>query len=358
MDIRRKRFTIEGAKRIILEKKRLEEKKRIAEEKKRIALIEKQRIAEEKKRIAEEKKRFALEEKKRIAEEKKRIAEEKKRIVEEKKRLALIEKQRIAEEKIASGRKIRKRISTNATKHEREFVKVINSMFVGPATFVFVDIKGNKSREIHNVVRFRQLQGSKAKSPTAYVDREYNKPKADIAAVDITGKDVAWISHKASEGYQQYLKISGKNLKFTGKELEEVLSFKRKVVSMAPVSKIWPANKTVWSPIKSNLIKNQAIFGFDYGKKPGRDNVDIIGQGRPIITKRGSILYLTFTGFSALNGHLENFTGKHEPVFYVRTERSSSGRSITTVVNGVTYKNLRFFIHPYNFVSSKTQRIM
>ncbi|AGE49868.1 endonuclease [Paramecium bursaria Chlorella virus Can18-4] len=86
-------------------------------------------------------------------------------------------------------------------------------------------------------------------------------------------------------------------------------------------------------------------------------NVDIIGQGSPIIKKENSILYLTFSGFSALNGHLENFTGKHQPIFYVRSERSSSGRGITAVVDGITYKNLRFFIHPYNFVSAKTVRV-
>ena len=324
----------------------MEEKKRIAEEKKRIAAEEKNRIAKEKKRIAEEKKRIVAEEKKRVAEEKKRVSEEKKRMEGGKKKLER-----------TTDNAVRKRISTNATKHERDFVHGINTMFKGPATFVFVDTNGNKTREIKNVVKFRQLEGSKAKSPEAYADREYNKPKADIAAVDINGKDVAWISHKASAGYQQYLKISGKNLKFTGKELEEVLDFKRKVVSMAPVSKVWPLNKTVWSPIKSNLIKQQAIFGFDYGKQPGRDNVDIIGQGNPLISKKDSILYLTFSGFSAVNGHLENFTGKHEPIFYVRSERSSSGRSITSVVNGTTYKNIRFFIHPYNFVSSKTVRV-
>ena len=382
----KKRIAAEEKKRIAEEKKRIvenkkrrvaEEKKRIAEEKKRIAAEEKKRIAEEKKRIAaeekkriaEEKKRLAAEERNRIAKEKKRIAEEKKRLVAEEKNRISKEKKRVEEEKKRTEREkkrlerrnvtnvVRKRISTNATKHERDFVRRINTMFKGPATFVFVDTNGNKTREIKNVVRFRQLEGSKAKSPEAYADREYNKPKADIAVVDINGKDVAWISHKASVGYQQYLKISGKNLKFTGKELEEVMNFKRKVVSMAPVSKVWPLNKTVWSPIKSNLIKQQAIFGFDYGKQPGRDNVDIIGQGNPLISMKDSILYLTFSGFSAVNGHLENFTGKHEPIFYVRSERSSSGRSITSVVNGTTYKNIRFFIHPYNFVSSKTVRV-
>jgi len=372
-----KKRIIEEKKRIVEEKRRIaaEEKKRAAEEKKRIAAEEKKRAAEKKKRIAEEKKRIAAEEKKRAAEKKKRNAEEKKRIAAEEKKRAAAEKMRLMKERntratrkrnqangigvvTRSEAAVRKRVSTNATKHERAFVSQINSMFKGPATFVFVDKNGNKTREIKDVVKFRQLQGSKAASPDAYADREYNKPKADIAAVDIHGKDVAWISHKASGGYQQYLKISGKSLKFTGKELEEVLNFKRKVVSMAPESKVWPVGKTVWSPIKSDLIKQQAIFGFDYGKKPGRDNVDIIGQGSPVITEKGSILYLTFTGFSAVNGHLENFAGNHEPIFYVRSERSSSGsRSITAVVDGVTYKNLRFFIHPYNFVSSKTTRV-
>lgn len=305
----------------------------------------------EEKKMFEEKKRaekLAKREEKKMLEEKKRRDREEKR--EERKFLA--EKKRL---ELKNG-------ALNHTKFERQFVSKINSMFTGPADFIITDHGNNKSALIKNVVRFRKIEGSKSASPLAYANRDHNTPKADIAAVDSDGKDVAWISHKAKPpspsqfGFNQYLRISGKKLQFTGSALEEVNNFKRNLVKYAPPNKEWPQGKTMWAPIKSDLVKNQAVFGFNYGKNLDRDNVTVFGQGDPELERMADgVINLRFSVHSALNGHLELLKDKYTPVFYARSERSKSGRrKVTAVVNGVEYKYLVMFIQPYNAVSKKT----
>jgi len=243
----------------------------------------------------------------------------------------------------------------DAEKYERQFVELANEAIHGPTDVVIVDSGGNKSKVLKNVVRFRVLAGSKAKSPQAYASREYNKPKADIAAVDKDGRDIAWISHKAAPkvrgaiGFNQYLRITGKKLKFTGDARDEVMAFKRAVVAQAPPDRRWPQGKTMWAPIKTKLVKQQAIFGFGFGGPLDRDNVTVFGQGIPTITRKDNVVYLGFSVFSALNGHTELFKGDYEPVYYVRSERKSEGSTRSNViaeVNGVKYWYLTFFIQP------------
>jgi len=243
----------------------------------------------------------------------------------------------------------------DAEKYERQFVSLANEAIHGPTDVVIVDSGGNKSKVLKNVVRFRVLAGSKAKSPKAYANRDYNKPKADIAVVDKDGNDIAWISHKAAPanrgaiGFNQYLRITGKKLKFTGEARNEVMAFKRAVVAESPPDRRWPKGKTLWAPIKTKLVKQQAIYGFGFGGPLDRDNVTVFGQGIPVITKKDNVVYLGFSVFSALNGHIELFKGDYEPVFYVRSERKSEGSTRSDViaeVNGVKYWYLTFFVQP------------
>jgi hypothetical protein len=214
---------------------------------------------------------------------------------------------------------------------------------------------------LKNVVRFRVLAGSKAKSPQAYASREYNKPKADIAVVDKDGRDIAWISHKAAPkvrgaiGFNQYLRINGRRLHFTGDAHDEVMAFKRAVVALAPENNEWPQGNTLWAPIRTDIIKQQAIFGFGFGGPLDRDNVTVFGQGLPYIMKKDNVVYLKFSTFGALNGHIELFTGIYEPVFYVRSERPGEGRDRNPVyaeVDGVRYLYLTMFVQPFRYVPS------
>jgi hypothetical protein len=250
----------------------------------------------------------------------------------------------------------------NGTKFERYFAEAATAKLNGPVDLVIVDSGGNKSKIMKNVVEFRKIEGSRTASPQAYANREYNPPKADIAIVNSDGVDVGWISHKAKAknpdakaiGFQQYLRISTKKLPFTGDALKEINEFKRDVVRHAPASKEWPQKRTMWAPIKSNEIKNKAVFGLEFGNRLSRDNITAFGQGDPLIEKKDGIAYLRFSEIGVLNGHLELLKGRYEPVFYARSERRSK-IVVSAVVNNVTYKYLTFFIQPFSHVTKHTK---
>jgi len=310
------------------------------------------RIQTERTKQKEEKLRILEVEREKKRTERLRKKEEKLRILEAEREKKRAERLRKKEEQMLYLEK--KRLeqvggAKNSKKYERAFVEKANSMFKGPKDFIIVDKAGNKSDLLKDVVQFKVIQGNRQSTPQAYEDdKEPNKLKADIKMIDSHGNEVGWISHKASPprrktpkikkvstakpaiGFNQYARISSRNLKYSPDVVQEIEQFKRDVVKHAPSSKEWPQKKTMWAPITLLQTKNEGIFGMNYGKKLGRDNV-------------------TFSNFSALNGHQELFTDIYEPVFYVRSDSSMS-----SVVNGVKYKSLGFFIQPARFVSKSS----
>jgi len=256
--------------------------------------------------------------------------------------------------------------SKDTRKYERQFVEMVNEAIQGPVDMVIVDNGGNKSKVLKNVTHFRMLAGSKKGSPRAYETRDNIKTKADIAIVDKDNNDIGWISHKAEPnkggiGFNQYLRITGKKLNFTGDAHNEVMAFKRAVVALSPPTQEWPQGNTLWAPIKNDIIKQQAIFGFGFGGPLDRDNATVFGQGLPYIMKKDNVVYLKFSKFSALNGHIELFKGDYEPVFYVRSERPGEGSDRNPVyaeVDGVKYKYLTMFVQPFRYVSNGRSPIL
>jgi len=329
------------------------------------------RIQTERTKQKEEKLRILEVEREKKRTERLRKKEEKLRILEAEREKKRAERLRKKEEQMLYLEK--KRLeqvggAKNSKKYERAFVEKANSMFKGPKDFIIVDKAGNKSDLLKDVVQFKVIQGNRQSTPQAYEDdKEPNKLKADIKMIDSHGNEVGWISHKASPprrktpkikkvstakpaiGFNQYARISSRNLKYSPDVVQEIEQFKRDVVKHAPSSKEWPQKKTMWAPITLLQTKNEGIFGMNYGKKLGRDNVTVFGQGEPRIEEKDGIMYLKFSNFSALNGHQELFTDIYEPVFYVRSDSSMS-----SVVNGVKYKSLGFFIQPARFVSKSS----
>lgn len=240
-------------------------------------------------------------------------------------------------------------------KFEHYFTERANAMFSGPKDFIIMDSGENKSEPIKDVVKFQVIKGNKDSTPQAYENgKDNSRLKADIKMIDSHGNEVGWISHKAaptqsSINFNQYARVSSRVLKYSPDVVREIEKFKRDIVRHAPPSKIWPKKKTMWAPIILSQTKNEGIFGMNYGNQLGRDNVTVFGQGHPIMNEKDDIIYLTFSNFSALNGHQELFMGVYEPVLYVRSD--SSARSF---VDNSRYDSLAFFIQPKKAVSRQS----
>lgn len=194
---------------------------------------------------------------------------------------------------------------------------------------------------------------------SAGADQIRGDPKADIALIDDSKKEVGFISHKKEGGakaYQQYGGISSS----AGKTIYEnplVRSFVKDLGENVK-NKSATSGQSFWRYVPNNQV-GKALVGYSvYGPnwKSGRantfnrDSVHCIGQGSPILTRNTKGEYsLTFSE----NIHTADdlswaFTGPYKAVL-AATYRA--GRKIEN--GGTTVSNLRGGTYPYDFVSSR-----
>lgn len=170
-------------------------------------------------------------------------------------------------------------------------------------------------------------------------------PKSDFSFT-LDGTPTVFISHKAGSkptDHQQYgglSKSSGINIS----EHPEVISFVKTLKKMFPNG---VSSKTsVHRPIKDKTLKLYAIFGNDYGKDFGINNVNALFQGNLVLTKSGNT-YTIQSAHEVINGELPG--GKYDPVLTARFSGSRGGN------HGI--KDLRTSISPIAKVSSNSKHI-
>jgi len=171
--------------------------------------------------------------------------------------------------------KIRKPTSTDVLKEEAialaELDKIIKRIVaqVGPFD---LRIKGDPKRKI-----YKGITGTR-NTTEKFLGRE---AKSDFNIVSAKGDEI-YISHKKAGGakaFQQYGGVSkqaGVKI-YNHPEVREFLIQCSNLIENGVL--IYP----VYSYIQDNELINLSIFGSEYGKKFGIDNVTIIGQGSAII---------------------------------------------------------------------------
>jgi hypothetical protein len=171
-------------------------------------------------------------------------------------------------------------------------------------------------------------------------------PKSDFEFT-YKGKSVLFISHKAgttAKDYQQYggtTCASGQNVCAH----PEVVSFADKIKSMWPEM---PPGKSVYRKIKDPLLKKYSLFGSDFGKPFGANNVDALYQGHmKLIPISAPNEYVIKAAHVTFNGDVPS--GPYEPILYGRFSGSRGGN------HGV--KNLRTGILPLAKLSSSSEEI-
>lgn len=174
-------------------------------------------------------------------------------------------------------------------------------------------------------------------------------PKADIALIDENGKEVGFISHKKEGGasaFQQYSGISKK----AGMKSKEIDSFLDAIY--ADTGKSASKGYAVYREVKSKVLINQSVYGPDYPGAFGRDNCHCIGQGTPILVKKGKFYVLDFSENIHYNGDVKwAQKGKYLAIFGATMR---TGRKVTTN-KGNTTKNIRAGIYPMSVIKSRKQ---
>lgn len=140
------------------------------------------------------------------------------------------------------------------------------------------------------------------------IDQPKGTPKADFYIIDDMGEQVAWISHKAgskSSDFQQYGGLTDKGTGGVFMRNKQVLAFVEKIKELYPDG--MKSGNSVFRPIKMNGdgkdIALKSIYGIDYGKARGLNNIDEFHQGDMKLKKKGKF-YVIKSAHSAENGFI------------------------------------------------------
>lgn len=138
-------------------------------------------------------------------------------------------------------------------------------------------------------------------------------PKSDFTLVDPYGVHVGWISHKDGSNpthFQQYGGLS--DIEFSSNP--EVKKFMTDLVKLYPNG--LTSGTSVMRKIKNKDVIFKSVYGLDYGKQPGPQNVDEFHQGIMKLVKSGST-YSIHSTHKGINGDLITGNG-YDAVYYAR----------------------------------------
>lgn len=156
-------------------------------------------------------------------------------------------------------------------------------------------------------------------------------PKSDFHLVDIDGNEIVWISHKDGSkpsDFQQWSGISNR------KEPDifnhpETKSFIEDLKAMYPDG--LPRATSLYRKITDEKLKMLAVYGNQYKKSLGQQNVSILIQGPVKLIRSGSSYKFT-SNHIHFNG--DKITGDFEPVLCAiyKGDRSDAGVKGTRIV--------------------------
>jgi len=166
-------------------------------------------------------------------------------------------------------------------------------------------------------------------------------PKSDFHLVDADGKELIWVSHKAGrepKDFQQWGGISRMKEPtiFNHKEVQAFVSdLKQKYPDGLPRA------TSLYRKIVDPKLKNLSVYGNQYGRKLGRQNVSVLLQG-PVKLKKSGAEYVFTANHVHYNGDI--IDGGFEPVLAAiyKGDRSDAGvkgtRIVIMAIEGRTFK--------------------
>ena len=191
-------------------------------------------------------------------------------------------------------------------------------------------------------------------------------PKADIALVcfdETKGKfyDACFISHKMgtdASGFQQY---SGITSKADGSKSGSISKDEVVTEFLRTLSKVHKAvvssKQRYYTIVEDDNLIGKSIYGPLFGSaKFSEDNIHLIGQGDPVLSKKtpkAKYHTLDFSANMSLNPDVSEF--KKNGYTTIIGARYTSGRNYE--VDGKTYSGVRVLIMPKKLIGSKAVEI-
>lgn len=148
-----------------------------------------------------------------------------------------------------------------------------------------------------------------------------NGPKSDFSILDENGNEIIWLSHKdgsTPKDFQQWGGMTEERIRSHPEAQEFVKEMQEKYPNGIPRA------TTIGKMIKDEKLKKYAVYGVDYGKALGQQNVSIVLQG-PVKLKQAGNGYKFDANHDHDNG--ERILGNFEPVMMAiyKGDRSNFG---------------------------------
>lgn len=179
---------------------------------------------------------------------------------------------------------------------------------------------------------------------------EGKEPKSDMTIVDVEGNPVAYISHKAGSSAKHYQQYGGLSYSIYANN-REVNSFMKDVLKRVGEEGLVPG-QSFYREVKDEQLMRQAIYGAEYGGKPGPNNVDEFHLGNMNLVKDGDG-YVINSVHMGTNGDLSSMTDGFTPVLFIRAQQKRGDARAA----GVVVRNARVGIFPLAKISRNTVKI-
>jgi hypothetical protein len=209
--------------------------------------------------------------------------------------------------------------------------------------------KENVSQIILNINGRKVNCAIMAKTEGKWKGRE---PKSDMTIKDITGKAVAFISHKAgrtAKDYQQYGGVSDKALPSTYTNKKFIKKF------MQDVNKLRPdglnSGNSFYRTITDKKLIQIMMYGPEFGLPASIHNIDEFHLGNMNLKGRGKGPYNITSVHKGDNGYIPK--DQFEAVLFIRFQNNRGDARAA----GEIVKNARIGVFPKAKISSTTKKI-
>lgn len=177
-------------------------------------------------------------------------------------------------------------------------------------------------------------------------------PKSDFHLVDAAGVEVAWLSHKDGTKASQFQQYGGLTADWNRHYAnnKDVLDFIDAVKKERPTG--LKRGDSLFRFVKDKKVSQLTIWGPDYGRARGRNNVDEFHQGTMTLKKVGRN-YEIQSIHKETNGRISGRagSGNYTPIYVARF---TSDRGFS---KGGGIKNARIGVFARDYVSGKAKEI-
>lgn len=166
--------------------------------------------------------------------------------------------------------------------------------------------------------------------------RPQKDSKSDFTIINVKGEQIGWISYKSGKTATSFQQYSGITRRSQLDRYSEIKEFEKKIQEDESISK--ESDTSYWYPIKDTTLKQKAVFGYEYGRKSGPNNVDFLIQGdiKLLLNKSTRVCRLTSPGGLVVKkGDVNKLKGDYEPTIGTRSARDRRYLKLESARGGI-----------------------